>query len=98
MTASEKVTLKVLNPRGEIDTSMIKGVNPRVPNLAGKTIGLYWNGKPDGDLFWDVIEKKLKKKFPKVSVLRYNGPGDLGDSMAPKIVKEVDALMYGVGD
>jgi hypothetical protein len=97
MTAT-KVVLKTLNPQGEIDTAVIKGLNPRISNLAGKTIGLYWNGKPDGDLFWDVIEKNLKKKYPKVTVLRYNGPGDLGSAMAPKIVKEVDALMYGVGD
>lgn len=94
--AGKKLT--VLNPQGEIDQSMVKGVTPRVPDLAGKTIGLYWNGKPDGDLFSDVIEARLKKKFPEVNVLRYNGPGDLGETMAPKIAKEVDALMYGVGD
>lgn len=91
-------TLRVMNPQGEIDTSLIRGVTPRVSDLEGKIIGLYWNGKPDGDLFWDVIEDHLKKNFPKVKVLRYNGPGDLGDKMAPNIAKEVDALMYGVGD
>ncbi|MBN1848844.1 MAG: hypothetical protein JW932_09690 [Deltaproteobacteria bacterium] len=95
---SDATTLTVMNPQGEIDTSLVSGVSPRVEDLEGKTIGLYWNGKPDGDLFWDIIEGRLKEKFPKIKVLRYNGPGDLGDKMAPNIAKEVDALMYGVGD
>ena len=70
-----------------------RGVSPRVASLAGKKIGLYWNGKPDGDYFWDTIEGLLKKRFPTATGLRYNGLGDLGEALAAKMVKEVDTFL-----
>lgn len=90
--------IKVLNPRGEREPSPAKGISPRLSTLEGKRIGIYWNGKPDGDYFWDTIEDLLKKKYPSVTVKRYNGPGDLGEELAARIAREVDAFFYGVGD
>ena len=90
--------LRVLNPRGEIEAEPSQAVSPRVAELEGKRIGLYWNGKPDGDYFWDTIEALLNEKFPTATVVRYNGPGDLGEMSAEKLMNEVDTLMYGVGD
>ncbi len=91
-------TLKVLNPRGERESSVVRGVSPRLASLEGRRIGLYWNGKPDGDYYWDTIEDLLRKKFPTATVARYNGPGDLGEAFAAQIAKEVDTFLYGVGD
>ena len=90
--------LKVLNPRGEREAVSARGISPRVTELEGKRIGLYWNGKQDGDYFWDTIEGLLKSKIPTAQVLRYNGPGDLGEAMAARMAKEVDTFLYGVGD
>jgi hypothetical protein len=98
MKEKYKEVLRVLNPRGERDPIPARGISPRVPELEGKRIGLYWNGKPDGDYFWDTIEGLLKKRYPTATILRYNGPGDLGDTFATKMVKEVDTFLYGVGD
>jgi len=98
MKGKSKESLRVLNPRGEIEAVPTIGVSPRVAELEGKRIGLYWNGKPDGDYFWDVVEGLLREKFPTAAISRYNGPGDLGVTLADKIAKEVDTLMYGVGD
>ncbi len=92
------ITLKVLNPRNELQPGPVYGISPRVAELEGKRVGLYWNGKPDGDYFWDTIEGLLKERFPTASIRRYNGPGDLGKAVADKVAKEVDTLMYGVGD
>jgi len=90
--------IRVLNPRGEREPSPAKGISPRLSTLGGKRIGIYWNGKPDGDYFWDTVENLLKKKYPSVTVKRYNGPGDLGEELAARIASEVDAFLYGVGD
>jgi hypothetical protein len=98
MREKSKEALMVFNPRGEREAVPARGVSPRVAKLEGKRIGLYWNGKPDGDYFWDTIEELLKKKFPTARVLRYNGPGDLGETLAAKMAKEVDTFLYGVGD
>jgi len=93
-----EVTLQVLNPRGEITLPPVSPPSSRIPDLKGKTIGLYWNEKPGGIHFWNGIEQLLKEKLPNTTVLRYSGAFDLGDELAAKIAKETDAFLYGVGD
>ena len=92
------VILEVLNPRGEIKPVPTLAPAPRVAELAGRKIGLYWNGKPGGDNLWDLIGGMLKEKFPTAEILRYRGEFDLGDQLAPTLAKEVDTFIYGVGD
>jgi hypothetical protein len=91
-------TMKVLNPRGERESSVMRGISLRLSSLENKKIGIYWNGKPDGDYFWNTIEGLLREKFPTCTVIRYNGPGDLGEAFAAQIAGEVDTFLYGVGD
>jgi hypothetical protein len=90
-SAATAVTLKVLNPRGEITPPPIFALSARIPDLTDKKIAIYWNGKAGGDNFWNNIEALLKEKLPNTNVQRYNGPFDLGDAQA-------DAFFYGVGD
>ncbi len=98
MAVKSNEALRVLNPRGEREAAPARGISPRLPTIEGKRIGLYWNGKPDGDYFWDTIEGLLENRFPTATVLRYNGPGDLGEALAAKMAKEMDTFLYGVGD
>lgn len=98
VSAEASVTLEVLNPRGEITPPPTLAPAPRVTDLAGKKIGLYWNGKVGTDVFFDVVEELLKKKFPTATVLRYSGAFDLGDTIAAKMEKECTTFIYGVGD
>ena len=97
-SVAAQVTLKVLNPRGESDPPPNFAITGRVTDLAGKKIGLYWLGKPDGDVFFDRVQKLLEEKFPTAKVLRYTGAFDIGDALAAKVAKEVDTFVYGVGD
>ncbi|MCJ7786094.1 MAG: hypothetical protein MUP41_19350 [Desulfobacterales bacterium] len=93
-----QVSLELLNPRGEIKPPPTFAPTPRVTDLAGKRIGIYWNGKSGGNNFWDVAEEVLKEKFPTATILRYKGPFDLGEKVAGTLAKEVDIFIYGVGD
>jgi hypothetical protein len=93
-----QVSLELLNPRGEIKPPPTFAPTPRVADLAGKKIGIYWNGKSGGNNFWDVAEELLKEKFPTATILRYKGPFDLGEKVAGTLAKEVDIFIYGVGD
>ena len=72
--------LQVLNPRGEIELPAVFAPSARIPDLAGKKIGLYWNGKPGGNHFWNGIEQLLREKLPDTAILRYSGAFDLGDT------------------
>ncbi len=96
--AAQTVKLTVLNPRGGIAPPPIFAPQPRISDLSGKKIGIYWNGKAGGNYFWNVIEQLLKEKLPAAAVVRYDGAYDLGDPLAAKMAKEVDAFLYGVGD
>ena len=93
-----QVSLELLNPRGEIEPPPTLAPTPRVTDLAGKKIGLYWNGKVGTNVFFDTVEEMLKEKFPTIKVSRYVGAFDPGDALAAKIAKEVDTLIDGVGD
>ncbi len=93
-----EVTLQVLNPRGDLVLPPVTPPSTRIPNLKGKKIGLYWIEKPGGDHFLNGVEELLKEKLPGTTVLRYSGSFDLGDKLAEKIAKEIDAFIYGVGD
>jgi len=96
--SAAEVKLRVLNPRGEITLPPVAAPSARIADLAGKKIGLYWNGKAGGNNFWNAIEQQLKEKLPDTTVLRYQGAFDLGDDLAAKLVRETDAFLYGVGD
>ena len=98
MASMPDFELEVLNPRGEIEPPKAVGISPRISNLTGKTIGLYDIGKDGFENFLDVTEKLLKEKIPTATIKRYNGAFDLGEQLAFKISKEVDTLIYGVGD
>lgn len=96
--AAADVTIEVLNPRGEIVLDDLHGISPRLPDLAGKTIGLYANGKSGINEFLNIIESQFKQKHPTVTIKRYAGAFDVGDKLAGQIAKEVNAVVYGVGD
>jgi hypothetical protein len=97
-SAAAAITLKVMNPLGEITPPPVSAPSTRISDLAGKKVAIYWNGKAGGDNFWNNIEALLKEKLPNASVLRYHGPFDLGDAPAARIAEEADAFFYGVGD
>jgi hypothetical protein len=96
--AYAEVTLEVLNPRGEIKPPPALTPVPRLPDLSGKRIGIYWNRKAGGNNFWDVVEEQLKEKFPTVKIIRFDGGFDPGEKRAAAISKEADTFLYGVGD
>ena len=97
-SAIAAVTLEVLNPRGVFVPPPIVAPAPRVADLAGKKIAIYWNEKAGADNYLDVIEGLLKEKFPTVTILRYRGAFDLGDVMAEKVASESDMFINGVSD
>ncbi len=70
MTKSEKQTeWKLVNPEPlvEIEASP---VNPHPKDLSGKTVVLYWNGKPNGDLFLNRISELLIDRVDRVKVVK----------------------------
>ena len=55
---------EVLSPWAEVDSISLKGISPRVTDLAGKAIGLFENHKIAAGPILSVVERKLKERFP----------------------------------
>ena len=92
------VSMELLNPRGEIEVPTVYFPSARISDLAGKTIGLYSNGKPGMDNFYTAIEELLKGKYPDIKIKRLTGAFEIRDSDAVEFASEIDAFIYAVGD
>jgi hypothetical protein len=55
---------EVLSPYGDIDPIPLKGISARLPDIAGKKIGLFCNYKPTARPLLTAIENRLKEKYP----------------------------------
>jgi hypothetical protein len=104
---SGNVTVRVLNPVGEIEPPPTFGLNPRLSDLNGKTIALMDNWKAGGVYLQDRFEQLLKKKYPNVKVLRTTKPegreggGRLifsADNWYPEVANKADAFIYTIAD
>ena len=95
---SERVEIEVRNPRGVIESSPIYAPAQRVDNLAGKTVGLYSNGKDGMDRFYTVFMELLKNKYPTAKTIYVSGDYLINDEDANEWDSQIDTFVYGVGD
>lgn len=65
-------TLEVLNPVARTVERSVPPA-PRLRDLAGATVGLYWNMKAGGDAALDRVEQLLQERYGGVRVRRYTG-------------------------
>lgn len=62
VASSEVINLEVLNPIASMEVERVVPV-PRLKNLDGKRILVYWNRKLHADVAADQIKKQLAKRF-----------------------------------
>lgn len=92
----EKVSLLCLNPQGVVELPAPTGLTtPRVKDLDGKKIGIFWDGKMGGDNFCIAVEELLNKKFPTAKTIRLVW-GDV--EAAEKAKQQIDTFIFAVGD
>lgn len=94
--------IKVLNPVAPSLESRVDPA-PRVGDLEGKRIGLYWNLKTGGDLALRRVEELLQARFPGARFAYYQG--EVGHMMrhltpagADRIARECDAIVGTTAD
>ena len=69
---------EVLNPWAEADPVPVKGLAPRVEDLAGKTIGLYAiDYKGASQPILKAIEARLKERYPTSAFRLFLNPQNL---------------------
>ena len=96
---------EVLNPWAEADPVPVRGISPRVPDLNGKTIGLFASvNKPSAEPIQIVVERKLKARFPTAKFSWFTTEHNLKvtetDDKArfEEWVKEIDTAVAAIGD
>jgi hypothetical protein len=94
--------ISVLNPVAHVVEQSVKPA-PRLRDLAGATIGLYWNMKAGGDFALDRTEALLGARVPGLRFRRYTG--SVGFIMrhctaedADRIASEVQAVVGTTND
>ncbi len=90
-------TIRVRNPVAETVALQVEPA-PRLGDLNGKRIGLYWNMKAGGDVALSRIKAVLQERYPAAAFAEYQG--SVGALMrhctaadVDRITKEVDAVI-----
>ena len=95
---------EVLSPWAAVDPVPLEGINPRLPDLRGRRIGLFHNGKVAARPILDVVEAELHGRFDGISTPRFGRTANLEVAETPDRAKyeewarEVDAVVLAVGD
>jgi hypothetical protein len=99
---------EVLNPWAEADPILLEGISPRLNELAGKKIGLFYNVKRASQPILSVVARKMKERFPTCEILWYanqlppgKGVSELEGADRTKFeewTRGVDAVVGAVGD
>ena len=90
--------IEVRNPRGVIEPSPVYAPAKRIDDLAGKTVGLYSNGKDGMVNFYQVFSEVLKDTYPTAKTLFISGDYLINDRDAEEWGSKIDTFVYGVGD
>lgn len=95
---------EVISPWAEADRVPAKGIADRIPDLENKKIGLLRNSKRASRLILDILEEKLKARFPSIEFSRLlflpNNEVTATEDL-PRFenwLKEIDALILSYGD
>jgi hypothetical protein len=86
-----KVLIEVLNPRGIPGVVKATGrIAQRPGTLDGKTVGLFWSGKPGGDALLSRVGELLQWRFSGVKLVKYfPGKTDVSSAAHPTTIKKV---------
>jgi len=64
------VEWELLVPEGVAIQEPLK-LASRITSLEGKTIGLRWNGKPNGEILLNKVVDLLKEKVPSLKIIKF---------------------------
>ncbi len=102
---SSEGQFRVLSPWAEVDPVPLRGISPRVDNLAGKKIGLFVNYKRAARPIGLSLEKRLKSMYPSSDIsFFYSLEWNVLETQTKNKEKfsawaqDMDAVILSVGD
>jgi len=88
---------EVLNPVAMSESALHTGA-PRLPDLNRRKIGLFWNGKPDGNVLLDAISKLLRQRFNDIDLIKFNLRISVGPENIKLMAEICDGIIAAIGD
>jgi hypothetical protein len=108
MMADEvKGEYEVLNPWAEVDPVPLRGISPRLTDIAGKRIGLFSTWKRAAKPILTAVEMKLKERYPDCETSWYMSSNKRWSALQmegedktrfQEWVQGVDAVVAAIGD
>jgi hypothetical protein len=96
MTEKSGSSYEVLNPWAEADPVPLKGLAPRLTNLANKKIGLLRNSKRAGEPILKAASRKLKEKYPDIEFTWFRGTTFSVSELEKNRLSDFDEWLRGV--
>jgi hypothetical protein len=92
-------TVTILDPVARNTMKELQGAL-RLNDLNGKTLGILWNSKPNGDILLHRIEEVLMERYKLAGAIWRKKPAaDIaGTDLARELVLNADAVINGQGD
>jgi hypothetical protein len=90
--------LVVLNPTADKYGTDVAGLAPRPRSLAGQTVGLLWNGKPNGDVALRAIGAALESQFEELQTRFYSGSIPCDRTLLDQVAAECTAVVGCTAD
>jgi hypothetical protein len=93
---------EIMVPKAPVKMVKAKGASG-FTGLDGKKVGLFWNTKPNGDVFLIRIGEHLKNRFPSIQVVEFM-PGKADSAIgAPasalnEAANRCDVVIFSTGD
>jgi len=100
--ANNKTEWELLVPEAPVKVMRTSSA-PGIGSIAGKRLGLFWNLKPNGEVFLLRVGQRLKARFPDI-ILREFLPGkpDMTRGafadVLDKVAAQCDAVILSTGD
>ncbi|MDP2916331.1 MAG: hypothetical protein Q8O16_00205 [Dehalococcoidia bacterium] len=96
----------VYNPTSVPVTEKIPRFAPRINAFDGKRIGLYWNGKPNGDFYLNRVAELLEKRYKDIKIIKFwevdpketAHPDKKSDAALDRMAKSSDVVIASQGD
>lgn len=91
-------TLRIVNPAVQQWGDSVTALSPRMDTLSGKTVGLLWNAKPNGDVALRTVQEVLESAYEDIEFRFYSGSQPHPQSLLDAAASECDAVIACTAD
>jgi hypothetical protein len=98
MTVDGVVGLQVLDPTADVYGEGVEPLSARLTSLEGKTLGLVWNAKPNGDVALKRTGELISERVPGLTVRFYSGSLPCSPELLRQAAEECDAVLACTAD